>query len=679
MSIDLTRFYDSFFSEAFDLVDEAESLFLAIERGDTSRDTLDAAFRCVHSIKGSAGSLGFDAIAEFSHEFENAMDALRGGSLQADRQTMDLLLAALDTLRVMLDSAKLGESGIDPARIFALTQRLKQLTNRPAEAAKSTSGPVQDQPVNAGGAINHFTIHFRPLRAAIDQGHDPIRYLIALEQLGEARFTPLADEIPDCAQFDPDQAYLAWRIELATCKSSADLHQLFEWIEGFCELTIVATGQAGSVFPQVRTETKTAANTDAKNDATAVSAVTSIHVKADRLNQLMNLLGEMLIAQSRVKALCGGLAGDAGEQLRLQLTALDRNTAALQEVILSIRLIPVATLFARFERLVRDAAQSLGKQVELICDSHGAELDNGLIERLLDPLTHLIRNAIDHGIEPAAERLSIGKPAFAKLTLSAHLRAGRVVIEVRDDGRGIDVSRVKQRAIERGLAQAEEVKSDQDWIRYIFQAGFSTAATVSAWSGRGVGLDAALNAVHGIGGQLTVSSEIGQGSCFRVSLPLTTSILEGLVVNCAGQPFVVPLSSVSRCIGIDATAIKMLPSGAQAYELDGQYLPFARLADLLGEPVKPAANGAWVTDPVALLVQTDEQPMVLLVDSIASQAEVVVKSIKHHAFRSPLAIGATILDNGEIALILDLAAVYGEFAELSRASHCTDSPELSYA
>lgn len=673
MSIDLTRFYDSFFSEAFDLIAEAESLFLAIERGDTSPDTLDAAFRCVHSIKGSAGSLGFDSIAEFSHEFESAMDALRGGAIRADRQTMDLLLAALDTLRIMLDSAKLDEPGIDPARISAVSQRLRQLTRAPTGAEGSTAGVTQVQSPNAAagaasaaGAANQFTIRFRPLRAAIDQGHDPIRYLIALEQLGDARFTPLADEIPDCARFDPDQAYLAWRIELSTTKSRADLIELFEWIEDFCELSIAAANSVAATVREVRIE------------AAPAGGATSIHVKADRLNQLMNLLGEMLIAQSRVRALCGSQAGDTGEQLRLQLAALDRNTAALQEVILSIRLIPVAALFARFERLVRDAAQSLGKSVELICDSQGAELDNGLIERLLDPLTHLIRNAIDHGVETSAERLAIGKPAVARLILSAQLRAGRVVIEVRDDGRGIAVERVKQRAIERGLAQADELKSDQEWIRYIFQPGFSTAEAVSAWSGRGVGLDAALSAVHSIGGQLTVSSEIGQGSCFRVSLPLTTSILEGLVVECAGRPFVVPLSAVSRCIGVMATAIKTLPGGAQAYELDGQYLPFARLADLLGEPAQPAIDTFAAASSVALLVQTDEQPMVLLVDAIASQAEVVVKSIRHHAFRSPLAIGATILDDGEIALILDLAAVHSAFSALSRLPQTADSPELSY-
>lgn len=798
MSIDLTRFYDTFFSECFDLIDEAESLLLTIEKGEATADTLNAAFRSIHSIKGSAGSLGFDALAAFAHDFESALETLRDNNRQVLRSDADLLLSALDTLRVMLEAAKRKEPGIDESRLVALTQRLHAFTvagereqsdsgehDQPRNDANSAAGfgeagvadpgddpqqsghPYSSNPTHppATASSRRFRIHFKPHLSALENGHDPIRYLIAIEQLGQARFTPMSGDLPDCESFDPRQAYLGWIIELETERSRAELLDLFEWIEDLCELEVAdselevtaspwppaapfeaASGthahadamradsmradaqraeamQAGAFrtealqaaahqavskqtvtaradpMPNAAAGSKLADTAPAAHatvraaqinvpqpaasgaPATALPVATghtsgSIHVKSERLDQLMNLLGEMLIAHSRVRALCHRLPEEAGYDILSELSALERSTGALQEVILSVRMVPIAALFGRFERLVRDAARSLGKEINLITDSHGAELDNGLVERMIDPLTHLIRNAIDHGLETPEERLSKAKPVAGRLELTAGYSAGRVFIEISDDGRGIDVDRVRTRAIERGLARADEAKTDQEWMRHIFQPGFSTANRVSTWSGRGVGLDIALNAVQSVGGQIVLDSKPDQGTTFRITLPLTTSILDALIVRVDGRRYAVPVASVQHCLRADAKALAQLPNGGQTYRFDGRYHSFARLAEVLGHQ---GLQSGIPDDSVALLVHAHAEPMILLVDAIEAQQQIVVKDVTHQSFRSPLTIGATVLGDGHVALILDLNAIESALIRRSRPAATIDRLESAHA
>lgn len=740
MSIDLTRFYDTFFSECFNLIDEAESLFIAIEKGDANSDTLNAAFRSIHSIKGSAGSLGFDSIAAFAHEFENALDALRDGAVRPGPEDSDLLLACLDTLRVMLEAAKREAPGIDASRLSALTQRLQKLAGGLTDRDETLAELVEPEQSSGAGldkstpGLNHFNIHFKPLRAALDCGHDPIRYLIAVAQLGEARFTPLSEGLPDSASYDPQQAYLGWRIELTTERDRAELIELFEWIEDLCELEIARDDglaeapratplvadiglltQPADNEPSVAEQSHIAASTvvhganhgagrstappngavqtgrraqaglagvrDSVGGAVPASAAlthqsSSIHVKSERLDLLMNLLGEMLISHSRVRALCERLGHEESHEILAQLGALERSTASLQDVILSVRMIPIATLFGRFERLVRDAARALGKEVHLVSDSHGAELDNGLVERMIDPLTHLIRNAIDHGLESAEERLARAKPAAGRLELTASYSSGRVQIEIRDDGRGVDVERIRARAIERGLARPEEVKSDQEWMRHIFQPGFSTASQVSTWSGRGVGLDVALNAVQSVGGQIVMESKPNMGTVFKITLPLTTSIMDALIVRADGRRYAVPVTSVQHCLRADPGALERLPNGAQAYRLNNRYLSFTRLSEVLG---LSASSGDIRTDSVALLVHAHAEPVVMLVDAIEAQQQIVVKDVTHQSYRSPLTIGATVLGDGQVALILDLNAIESVLIRKSRSSAATTDQEPAYA
>ncbi|MEZ5411967.1 MAG: chemotaxis protein CheA [Acidimicrobiales bacterium] len=695
MAIDVTKFHQTFFEESLEGLELMESGLLELEVGADNNEAINQIFRAAHSIKGGAGTFGFTAVTEFTHLLETILDRRRSGQAEVTQEAVDVLLESIDVLREMLSATRDG-SELDPAEVVGVQARLQELVDSdlPAGGAAPVPSPAVPTPTSAvdagsgdavsGAALGTWRVTFKPQPHLFRTGNDPVRILGELAELGA--YTVVADTsaLPALADLDVESCYTAWTVELEGPTEQSAIEQVFEWVEDDAEITITRldTPAVPAADPEAETApSEPAAGADADGPAAAptdterrtggerrqaeaahgpaTATTTSIRVDIEKIDTLINMVGELVITQSMLQELAQGNAIDL-EKLQEGLADLERNTRELQGSVMQIRMLPISFSFNRLPRLVRDLSGKLGKKVELKIHGETTELDKTVMEKIGDPLVHLIRNALDHGLETPEVRVANGKPETGRITLDAYHEGGNIVIEIADDGAGLNTQRIVAKARERGLVGEDDQLTERQIHDLIFHPGFSTAETISDVSGRGVGMDVVKRNIVDLGGVIEVESAAGKGSRFRIRLPLTLAILDGQVVRVRDQVFIVPLVSIVESILFDPSLTSSLARGAGVYRHREAAIPVIDLSESFGIP--PAAETAD-TPPLLVVVEAEGTRAGILVDDLLAQQQIVIKSLKTNFRAVPGLSGATILGDGTVAMILDVNSVLGLYRQ----------------
>lgn len=696
----------TFFVECEELLEGLEAGLMEINEGEHDDETVNSVFRAVHSIKGGAGAFALDHLVKFAHTFETTLDEVRSKRLEPTAEVMAVFLRCSDVLNDLVANARDGSDAETDAAV-TLMGELGTLAGGPAPAAEEPDAedaesvgftplalsipgldPEPDfvpQPLSIGLPLESveqsWALTIRPLSRFYELGNEIALLMRALSELGEMKVDANSGDIPPLDRLDGAETHLTLEVRLVTTASHSEITEIFEFVDTECELTVVALGDeeeeaagveilAAHPVAEEATETatppappppaapraapgKTGASAEDAKSPTA-GAKPTVRVEMERVDRLINLVGELVINQAAIADCIGETSHAPGSASGNALEEFRQLTRDIQDSVMAIRTQPVKPLFQRMQRIVREAAAATGKTVRLKTCGEATEVDKTVIERLGDPLMHMVRNAVDHGLEPTERRLDAGKDAEGVVTLTAVHRSGRVVIEISDDGAGIDRERVRAKAIEKGLISEDDALSPTEIEMLLFAPGFSTAAEVSALSGRGVGMDVVKQAIQALGGRVSISSRAGAGTTFSISLPLTLAVLDGMIVTVEGHTLVVPLSAIAETFKPAADQIHALGSDATVVSVRDSFVPVIDLAHAFGyvaEPRRPEAH-------VVLLVETEEhQRAALLVDSIVDQRQVVIKGLEENYGHVPGISAATILGDGRIALIIDTAGL----------------------
>jgi two-component system chemotaxis sensor kinase CheA len=644
---DPMEFRDAFFEEAAEHVASIESRLLRIEQGVAEADDLHAIFRAAHSIKGLAATLDLGEVAAFTHDMESLLDALRSGAMSVTPALVHVLLRSKDSLQGLLDASRRDRAAdVDTsASVAELRAALGVPTPTPSQPAVAAA-VIPQLPAGTGPA-RLYSIRFLPKPGFLGDGRDALLVVRDLQGLGdEATVVCDTTRLAPLETLDPTQCQLIWVVKVLTRADRDTIAQVFRFVEDECEYSIrdvTADPSRAGVAENAPPLKGAAIEAKAPSDA-------SIRVPVEKVDTIVDLVGELVISQSMVNEIVGTFELSRLAELQDALGTLGRATRELQERVMSIRMMPVGTVFNRFPRLVRDVSAKLGKRVKLELVGAETELDKGMIERIGDPLTHLVRNAIDHGLETPDVRLESGKSDTGTLYLRASHESGNVMIEVRDDGKGLDVARIRQKAITNGLIRADDVLSEDELHALIFAPGFSTATQVSDLSGRGVGMDVVKRIVESLSGSVSISSTAGLGTRVRIRLPLTLAILDGLVIAVGGESYVLPLLSVVESLRPQPRDVRALVGGGELLIVRGEMLPFVRLHDLLG-------HDDGITEPslgIVVILESDERRFGVLADDVLGRQQVVIKNLEANYRKIDAVMGATILGDGRISLILDV-------------------------
>src|SRR5579884_1823028 len=594
MTVDMSQFHDLFFEEAGEHLDKAERILLNLSVEEFDQEQINSIFRYVHSIKGGSNVFGFNNLTEVSHSMESVLDKVREGTLPLQNEMINLFLQALDLLKTLLDGYKKGVEG-DPEAISDMSNRLKALASEePSKEMLKEGGSIEapNEILTTSDDLSSFMAQNGPTEKS-----DP-----KLGSLDEER-TP-SSPLPKTKAAQPPEPTM--------------------------------TSERYTSQPAVKTSRLNGEGA-------------SIRVGVEKVDQLINQVGELVITQAMLAQTAARVDSASYEQMRNGLAQLERNTRALQESVMGIRMVPIDTVFSRLHRLIHDTARRLNKQVEVKSFGEETEMDKGLIEKLVDPLTHLIRNALDHGLETPEQRMAKGKDRKGTVTLRASHKGGSVVIEVSDDGAGLNRAKILKKAQERGLPMNEGM-SDQEVWQLIFAPGFSTAEVVTDISGRGVGMDVVKKNVESMGGRIEISSTEGRGSKFTIRLPLTLAIIEGMTVRVGPEVYVVPLISIVESVRPKQAEVKMIVGKGEVVEVRGVYVPIVRLHRLFG------VTGD-LTDPtqaVLVITEAEGERIAIMVDELLGQQQVVIKSVEQNFRKVDGIAGGTILGDGQVAFILDI-------------------------
>ncbi|APX11447.1 chemotaxis protein CheA [Tateyamaria omphalii] len=661
----------SFFVECEELLEALQDGLHALETGTDDGDAIHVIFRAVHSIKGGAGAFGLDHMVTFSHRYETVLDAVRDARLAVTTDLLGLFFRAADHLSDIVRAAREDED-FPVATSAALLSELDAHAADPQPADQPQEpdfAPValsldllNDPETKNETALNRYQIYFTPEPELFETANDVPHIFAALAELGDLTVKCDTNRVPTLNQLAPEAVYLSWALSLDTIVDEAEVASIFEFVDGLCELQILP-GPTTSVADEADTSAepgKSNASSAPLSEPEASAPPrdtknkTFVRVDIERVERLVNLVGELVINQAMLSQSMQSAGLSPHSDAMNGLEEFQRLTRDIQDSVMMIRAQPVKSLFQRMSRIVREASASVSKDVRLITDGETTEVDKTVIERLADPLTHMIRNAVDHGIEPAHARVENGKPAQGAIHLRASHRSGRVIIDVSDDGGGIDRARVFQTAKDKELVSADANLSDADIDNLLFLPGFSTASSVSDLSGRGVGMDVVRTAIHALGGRITISSEPGQGTLFSISLPLTLAVLDGMVVDVAGETLVLPLSVVSETLTLTKANVEALGPGRSVVRNRGAFLPLLDLGSVLGYRT---ISDSFVDRIALVLTLEDEVSIALVVDEIQDQRQVVIKGLDDSFYRAPGIAAATILGDGQIALILDPADI----------------------
>jgi two-component system chemotaxis sensor kinase CheA len=646
--MDITRFHAAFFEESREGLDAMESGLLAMESGRSDAETINVIFRSAHSIKGGAATFGFTAVTDLTHLLETLLDEARGGRRVLDGEAIGALLVSVDVLRGLLAGCEHG----DPIDHTALAHARSGLERLLAADAKPPSTTAKTVEVSGGD----WRISFTPAPSLFMSGNDPLRILRELAGHGELGVTCLDGRLPRFEQMDPYEAYLAWDLTLPGSVPRGAIDEAFAWVEDECELSIEADRNEAAAVTSTEIARSESVDADAPGatNRRANDHDNSIRVAVAKVDALINLVGELVITQAMLRQRSEHLDPVAHEALMAGLAQLERNTRDLQESVMGVRMLPVEFAFSRFPRMVRDLATRLDKKVQLRTFGEATELDKGVIEKIVDPLVHLVRNAIDHGLELPADRLRAGKDETGTITLTAAHQGGHIVIEIGDDGRGLDRERILRKAAERNLAVPENPTDAQVWD-LVFAPGFSTAEQLTDLSGRGVGMDVVKKNIAALGGQVEIRSQPGRGTTVSIRLPLTLAIVDGMSVAVGGEVFILPLNMVVESLQPEAGQIRTIAGEERVLRVRDDYLPLLNLAERYGLSARTAATDDSGAKPgaIAVVVETDGRRLALEVDDLLGQQQVVVKNLESNYRRVPGVSGATILGDGRVALIVD--------------------------
>ncbi len=685
MSIDLSQFHQIFFEESFEGLDVMESQLLDLQPQEVDAESVNTIFRAAHSIKGGAGTFGFMQVSEFTHVVETLLDEIRSGSRSMQRNYIDLFLQSVDCLRAMLGSLQSG-SEPDGERAATLKASFEEILQQSAD-----SDSVVTEKKNAVAdelCSNGWRITFRPAEDVLQTGNEPFRMFRELQELvGADNLTviPLTDDLPEFTSLYPENCYLSWVLEVRSDVSRDDIAAVFEWVADDCDIDYqplsVTTASDTPVADTAVTETaESAVSTGSVEPASAVipdkvsealsasaaqqakptartagksNEPSSIRVSIDKVDSLINMVGELVITQSMLGQL--GQDFDMSRLARLQegLTQLEQNTRELQESVMKIRMMPISFAFSRFPRLVRDLGGQLGKQVNLVMLGENTELDKTVMEKIGDPLVHLVRNSLDHGLETTEQRLTAGKPGEGTITLNAYHQGGNIVIEVKDDGAGLNEERILNKARHKGLVPDTQELSSEEIHQLIFLPGFSTADVVSDISGRGVGMDVVRRNIAELNGSIEVKSKRGKGSTFIIRLPLTLAILDGQLVKVKDETYIFPLVSIVESIQLQKRSLNHVTGSQYVMKLRDEYIPIVRLDELFNL----RASDDEFENPMLVVVEGDNEKVGIVVDDLLGQQQVVIKSLEQNYKRVTGISGATILGDGTVALIIDVSDV----------------------
>lgn len=671
MEIDFSRFHQTFFEESFEGLDVMESALLKLDIGNADSETINTIFRAAHSIKGGAATFGFLDVAGFTHLLETLLDQMRSGQRAVAQHDLDLLLRSVDVVRALLTAAR-DNVGADTKTVEQLRGELEQtLLNAAAPTPATVVVATVSAPEPVAQSLNHWRIRFAPHRSLFRGGNDPLRIIRELGTLGEMQVTLDDQHLPALEAADGEDCYLAWNIELQTECGRANVIEVFSWVEDESDLTIELIQAQSAAVPaavvQVAVATKPQLeviqggrenSSPAEPQKASSGESGSIRVGTEKIDSLINLVGELVITQAMLAQQAAALDPVLHEKLMTGLSQLDRNTRSMQEAVMSIRMLPMDFVFSRFPRLIRDLAGKLGKQARLVTVGESTELDKSVIEKIADPLNHLVRNSLDHGIEMPDVRLAAGKDAMGTITLKAAHRGGSIMIEVSDDGRGLDRNKLIAKAKERGIPVADNAPDGEVW-QLIFAPGFSTAEKVTDISGRGVGMDVVKKNIQALGGQVDITSAEGRGMTILIRLPLTLAILDGMSISVGDEIFIVPLNAVAESLQPRAEDVKSVAGQGRVVRVRGEILPLVPLREVfhLDSGITEPQNG------ILVLIESEGRKVALMVDELVGQQQVVIKSLESNYRRISGISGATILGDGRVALILDVG-------ELVRANAC---------
>lgn len=691
-SYDLNRFKATYFEECSELLANAEETIARLQEGTGNDEDLNAVFRCVHSIKGGAGAFSFDELVHFAHIYETALDALRSGRAELTPHVADLMVRGNDILGDFVRAAQEGvhlpaDHGADVLEHLSAIIGGGPAPAKPAASPAPAASATPSAQADTNPAERTYRIRFIPAPSMLKTGNDPLLMIRELEGLGELTIEADTSRLPTLIEMEAQQSYLVWTFTLVTDKDRGAIDDVFEFVAGdLAEIIIEEAGAApASAAPASGAPASSAvegdgwglfeplqpaANAPAAAAAAPVAAqamrapsgnvgsgpvhTASIRVDLDKVDRLVNMVGELVITQAMLGQQAIDFSLESHPELHQGLQELSHHTRELQESVMAIRAQPVKALFSKAPRLVRDLSTKLNRQVRLVMSGENTEVDKTVIEQLSDPLTHLIRNALDHGIETPEDRIAVGKPAEGTIHLGAEHRSGRIIIEISDDGKGIDRKRVLEKAIEKGIVERGAQMTDEQIDMLIFAPGFSTAAQVSDVSGRGVGMDVVRKNLQDVGGRVVVQSTPGAGSRFILSLPLTLAVMDGMLIAIGDQRFVLPLTNIVESLRPTPQQARSLVDVGDVLTLRGEYIRLVPLYHLFDIPKA-------ITDPtkgLVVVVETEGGDRIgLLVDELLGQQQVVIKSLDSNYRPVEGISAATILGDGRVALILDVGAL----------------------
>jgi two-component system chemotaxis sensor kinase CheA len=686
MSIDMSQFHQVFFEECFEGLEAMESGLLSLDIGDIDSEVINTIFRAAHSIKGGSGTFGFTVVAEYTHIMETLLDEMRDGRRQVTKPAVDVLLGSVDCLREMLTSIQ-NEEEVNMASAAKHQAALEMELNgtaggghgsaAPAHEAAPSPAPVaapepEEEEEDESDEEQGWKISFCPYLSLLRTGNDPVRLFREVSELGELTSHATIEDVVPFAELDPEECNITWELKLVTDASEAAVKEIFSWVEDDCALEFAplakpkkakkpkaATSAPAPVATVVKVEEhappapvavkKPPVEADASKNAPKASS--SIRVDTDKIDTLINMVGEVVITQSMLGLVGENFTMDKVGLLKRGLAQLERHTRDLQQSVMNIRMLPISFVFSRFPRLVHDISTKLDKKITLKLVGENTEVDKAVVELINDPLVHLIRNSLDHGIEMPADRIAAGKPEMGTIELKAYHRGGHIVIEIVDDGRGLDKNKLLSKAIEKGLVEETAILSEKQIFELIFMPGFSTAEQLTDISGRGVGMDVVRRNIQSLGGNIDIISELGKGTTIAIHLPLTLAILDGQSVAVGDETYIVPLVSIIESINITEKMLNKVAGKGETFKLRNEYLPIIRMREIFN-----VKSGAATKPNEGVIVVVEGQGALcgFLVDELLGQQQVVIKSLEANYRRVEGVSGATILGDGSVALILDV-------------------------
>ncbi|MCL9781671.1 chemotaxis protein CheA [Vibrio sp. S4M6] len=688
MALDMEQLRKMFYEECRENLEVLEGVLLKLDPSDDDLEPINTIFRAAHSIKGGAATFNLFDISEFTHSVEAYLDLVRNEEIKLSVEAIDVLLESVDCIMNMLEGHESGKA-VDSNLQESVSKKLEALLGDNAEPSSGSADKADQASEETNSAdSSSFTWHitFVPHPEMFFSGNDPLRILREVKELDDkSNITANLEKLPNINEIEGELCYLSWQASVSNAVSEEQIREIFEWVEDECDLTLEKltdqqedtppTSAEKESSPPVEVEASTVEETaktkpkdnEKKAPASAPAAaatkaepsVSSIRVDIDKVDGLINLVGELVITQSMLAEIGNDFTIDKLEKLKSGLDQLLQNSKDLQENVLNIRMLPMSFAFSRFPRLVRDLCGRLEKKVDLQIQGENTELDKTVLERIVDPLVHLVRNGIDHGIEIPQIRLENGKSEEGTIQLNAYHQGGSIVIEIEDDGAGIDCDKLWNKALEKGVVAADtrrDEMSEKQVLGLIFAPGFSTAEEVTDVSGRGVGMDVVKRNIEELGGHIEVESELGKGSKFTISLPLTLAILDGQLVKVGGEVYVIPLLTIVESIQIDMECVKFASGGVELYRLREENIPILRLQDEL----KMGDSGP-LEERILCFVEAAGNRVGLLLDELLDQQQVVIKSLESNYSKVQGLSGATILGDGSVSLILDIQGLITGF------------------